>query len=166
MKVTYRSYNFSHGMHDGFWNWKFAKLSIVFIFLELKFVMFAVQVFWYWSENCSFQTGKELQRLRMLRTGGSQTLYGVLNVFEFLYFLILFLFLLLFLFYSILFYSILFYSILFYSILLYSILFYSILFYSILFYSILFFSILFCSILFYLSPHGIIYIFSCLGKNF
>ena len=32
-------------MHDGLWNGKFAKLSIVFIFLELKFAMFAVQVF-------------------------------------------------------------------------------------------------------------------------
>ena len=122
-------------MHDGLWNWKFAKLSIAFIFLELKFAIFAIQVFWYWSENCPLQTEKGLQRLRILRTGGSPTLYGVLNIFEFLYFLILFLFLLLFLFYSILFYSILFYSILFYSILFYSILFYS--------------------ILFYLSPHGI-----------
>ena len=113
-------------MHDGLWNWKFEKLSIAFIFLELKFAMFAIQVFWYWSENCPLQTGKGLQRLRMLRTGGSPTLYGVLNVFECLYFLILFLFPLLFLFYSILFYSILFYSILFYSILFYSILFDSI----------------------------------------
>ena len=139
-------------MHDGLWNWKFAKLSIVFIFLELKFAMFAIQVFWYLSENCPLQTGKGLQRLRTLRTGGSPTLYGVLNVFECLYFLIPFLFPLLFLFYSIILYSILFYSILFYSVL-----FYSILFYSILFYSILFYSILFYSILFYLSPRGINY---------
>ena len=110
--------------------------SICISWAKLK-AMFSVQVFWYWSENCPFQTGKGFQRLRMLRTGGSPTLYGVLNVFEFLYFLILFLFLFLFLFYSILFYSILFYSILFYSILFYSILFYS--------------------ILFHLKPHRIIY---------
>ena len=131
-------------MHDGLWNWKFAKLSIAFIFLELKFAMFAIQVFWYWSENCPLQTGKGRQRLRMLRTGGSPTLYGVLNVFIFLFYSYFY-----FYFYSILFYSILFNSILFYSILFYSILFYSILFYSILFYSILFYSILFYSILFY-----------------
>ena len=140
-------------MHDGLWNWKFVKLSIAFIFLELKFAMFAIQVFWYWSENCPLQTGKGLQRLRMLRTGGSPTLYGVKMSLNF--FILLF--------YSILFYSILFYSILFYFILFYSILFYSILFYSILFYSVLFYSILFYSTL-ALTELSIIYIF-CLGKS-
>ena len=118
--------NFSHKMHDGLWNWKFAKLSIAFLFLELKIAMFVIQVFWYWSENCPFQTGKGLQRLRMLRTAMIPNFVWGLKC------LLISLFS-----YSILIstsISILFYSVLFYSILFYSILFYSILFYSILFY--------------------------------
>ena len=89
---------------------------------------FENRLVWYWSENCSYQTGKELQRQRTLSLEIPNFVWGLKCLWFFLFS------------YSILIstsISILFYSILFYSILFYSILFYSILFYSILFYSIL-----------------------------
>ena len=86
---------------------------------------FENRLVWYWSENCSYQTGKELQRQRTLSLEIPNFVWGL----KCLWFFFIFLFYSYFYFYF------------------YSILFYSILFYSILFYSILFYSILFCSIL-------------------
>ena len=121
------------------------KLSVVFLFLELKFAMLAVQVFLILGRKLFFSNWKrspETENVKNWRI--LNFLWGLKCLWISLFFLIPFLFLLLFLFYSILFYSILFYSILFYSILFYSIQFYSILFYSI---SILFYSTLFYSTL-------------------
>ena len=124
-------------MHDGLWNWKFAKLSIAFIFLELKFAMFAIQVFLVLGWKLSFSNWKRTPETKNVKNWRIPNCVWSLKCRWI----------------SLFSYSILIST----SILFYSILFYSILFYSILFYSIRFDSIRFDSIRFYLSPHGIIY---------
>ena len=135
-------------MHDGLWNWKFAKLSIAFIsWAKICHVCYTSFLILEWKLSfTNWKRTPETENVKNWRilnfVWGLKCLWMSLFSYSIL------------ISYSI---SIQFYSILFYSILFYSILFYSILFYSILFYSILFYSILFYSILFYLSPHGINY---------